>query len=143
MRTFHKEKMLVKSLVLGSAAVSADHFRAISMSIVNGPTETDVTILRTMAWRWGQGWLFSLKIHFKLFTSKAASMVAPMKWFKIRQWLQLESIRVAPKVQVLRAETLLRLKSWYPERKKVSDPKTFLPETIPKFENSLYKLKNS
>ena len=58
--------MLAKSLALGSAAVSAGHFRALSMSLVNGPTETDVTLLRTMAWRRGSGELheITLKMSF-------------------------------------------------------------------------------
>ena len=58
--------MLVKSLALGSAAVSASHFRAVSMSIVNGPSENDVTILRTMAWQWGSGELQEKNHFFRL-----------------------------------------------------------------------------
>lgn len=45
--------MLVKFLVLRYAAVTADHFRAGSLSIVNGPTEGNMTIFRTLAWRRG------------------------------------------------------------------------------------------
>ena len=45
--------MPVKFLVVGFGTVFADHFRAGSLSIVNGPTESNMTIFRTLAWRRG------------------------------------------------------------------------------------------
>lgn len=50
-----KSTMIFRTIAAGLAAVDASHFRAVSMSVVNGSSPNDLTVLRTIAYRRGTG----------------------------------------------------------------------------------------